>query len=147
MRIKRGGSIKWSYFCNSFCISLNNFLRFDNNSVTEDNSLVSLPSVWIPDHKTSLRFHYHRAPISPLSSFILLFFLTETSTMSSYRWIFMFGNFHLNEPYMRRLILVFPPSYRPIRVIQCCTFLCFTTDWHRSLRAVLLLAVKTCRND
>ena len=31
----------------------------------------------------------------------------------------MFEIFHLHVPYMRRLILGFPPSYRPIRLTQC----------------------------
>ena len=62
---------------------------------------------------------------SPRQSFIFvylfIYFSTETSTTSSHLWIFMFEIFHVNVPYMRRLVLGFSPSYRSIRLTQCRT--------------------------
>ena len=63
----------------------------------------------------------------------------------------MFDIFHVNVPYMRRLILGFSPSYRSIRLTQCRTQLFKEFPYQLNVNATFKIATtlkigsKECR--
>ena len=129
MRIKCSESIKWSYFCNSFCIFLNAIFYVLTTILWQ--KIIALFHCHLFEYPTIKQAYVSTITKPPSVLYLHLFYYffnrnLNNVILSMDFYVWKFSSQWAIYMYMRHLILGFPPSYRPIRLIQCSTSLCFT---------------------